>query len=36
MKCKHELAEFGEIDGEMIYDWYCKHCKKWEWDWNET
>jgi len=28
MKCKHELAEFGEIDGEMIYDWYCKHCKK--------
>jgi len=33
MKCKHELAEFGKYDGEIVYDWFCKYCKKWEWDW---
>ncbi len=32
-KCNHQLAEFGVIDGEKIYDWYCQYCKKWEWDW---
>jgi len=31
--CQHDLAEFGEYDGIMVYDWFCKHCKKWEWEW---
>ena len=30
---KHELAVFDIIDGEVFYDWFCKYCKKWEWDW---
>ena len=33
MTCKHELEIWKEIDGEIIYDWFCKHCKKLEWDW---
>lgn len=36
MKCDHKLAVYGRIDEEIVYDWYCYKCKKWEWDWNEN
>jgi len=31
-KHKHETAWFDKKAG--IYDWFCKHCGKHEWGWN--
>ena len=30
---KHELYTYDIVKGETVADWFCKHCKKWEWDW---